>query len=456
MSRPREFSTFSTFLTVLRVEAYNLWAERTVRHLLLVLTVLVATAAWAGCGHVAARKAAVADQQAAESAQRAAFALRGPTEAAAAGRDHLSHIAVRAGSPLAAIAPVGLHSEAVRITTESRRLAPGQTPLIGPTALATGAFDLAFVFVYLLPFLIIALTYDLLAGERERGTLALVMSQPVALRTFVLGKAALRALVVIGSTVFITGAALWGVADALHPDRLTAVALALAAVATYALFWFAAAVLVNAYGRSAAGNALALVGLWLVLVVVLPGLGRVALEVVYPPPPRTALTHQIRSAAAELEEQLRDLEGDHGGTAPAGRLLAVQVAVDARIEPVLDKFREQQTKQQAGVDTLRFFSPAVALHEALVDLAGSGVTHQRRFESELDRFHAEWRAHFAARAGSVLSPDELTQLPRFEAPPEPSSALVARVSVVVLSLLATTGLLILFAIPGLRRAGRLV
>src|SRR5690606_2719667 len=39
-----------------------------------------------------------------------------------------------------------------------------------------GAFDLAFVMVYLLPLLVISLSFDLIGAERERGTLAMVLS----------------------------------------------------------------------------------------------------------------------------------------------------------------------------------------------------------------------------------------------------------------------------------------
>src|SRR3546814_3816686 len=57
-----------------------------------------------------------------------------------------------------------------------------------PLNLMTGTFDISFVVIFLLPVFIIALTYDMLSGEKESGTLALAMTQPVSLRTFMAGK----------------------------------------------------------------------------------------------------------------------------------------------------------------------------------------------------------------------------------------------------------------------------
>ena len=49
-----------------------------------------------------------------------------------------------------------------------------------PLNLMVGRFDLAFVVIYLLPLLILALSYNVLSEEREQGTLALTLSQPGA------------------------------------------------------------------------------------------------------------------------------------------------------------------------------------------------------------------------------------------------------------------------------------
>jgi ABC-2 type transport system permease protein len=67
--------------------------------------------------------------------------------------------------------------------------------------LLSGRFDLAFVILYLYPLLILSLGYNLVSGEKEAGTLALTLSQPVALRTLVAGKVAMRFAFVLALAV---------------------------------------------------------------------------------------------------------------------------------------------------------------------------------------------------------------------------------------------------------------
>ncbi len=466
------------FWKVVRVEWRNLLAEKAVGWLLGLLAVMAAYAAWSGATSVDVSRAAAQAAVAAEAAQLAELKAqlaaveaggpalpysRDPGDPAVAGRGLAGRLVALPPTPLASIAAGqrDMLAGTVRLTTQSRLTATpqGEAAMTGPTRQMTGAFDLAFVFVVLLPLLIIALTYDLVAGERERGTLALVLSQPVSLATFVMGKAFQRALVVVGVTLVLAAAALAGAGDGLlGGDGLARAALYLGALVAYALFWFAAAVAVNARGRSSAGNALALVGLWLALVVAVPGLVRVVVEAAYPPPSRVELVNLTREATSEIEEELTALEGTHGEGAPAGdRLLSVQEELDQRIGPVVVRFREQLAAQQSLVDGLRFLSPALVLHEALVDVAGTGALRQARFDAQVDAFHHEWRAFFfdRVRAGQRLTSADYDALPAFAFVEEPVSSLALRVGGGVLGLVLPALVLLAWAATGLRRVGRL-
>ena len=63
-----------------------------------------------------------------------------------------------------------------------------------PLAVASGHFDAAFVVLFLYPLLIFAVSFDLTATERDRGTLRMVLAQPVRLGDVVAGKMIARAL----------------------------------------------------------------------------------------------------------------------------------------------------------------------------------------------------------------------------------------------------------------------
>src|SRR3546814_20416375 len=93
-----------------------------------------------------------------------------------------------------------------------------------PLNLMTGTFDISFVVIFLLPVFIIALTYDMLSGEKESGTLALAMTQPVSLRTFMAAKLLSRiallmlVIVIIGRYALLFSGSELGLLD--HPCPL--------------------------------------------------------------------------------------------------------------------------------------------------------------------------------------------------------------------------------------------
>ncbi len=327
-----------------------------------------------------------------------------------------------------------------------------------PSRRANGPFDLAFVLVFLLPLMVIALAYDLLAGERERGTLALVLSQPVSLASFILGKALARAALVVGVVLvlgLIAPVALGGgLASAGGPLRL---ALYVGVLVAYTLFWFALAVAVDAWGSSPAANALALVGLWLGLVIVVPGLVGVAVDTLHPSPSRVELVNVARAAARDAQSRASDLEGDHGKAPSAGELgrrtLDVQEDLAKQLSPVLGRFDEQRARRQGLVDRLRFASPAIVLAEGLADVAGASTARHRAFSEQVDAFHAELRDFFAERVegGALLEVSDYDAMPSFTFREPPERSLVTRILGSSVGLLVPAAAALLAARAGLRR-----
>ena len=461
------------YKAIFRVESRNAWRDTGLRVIVLVLTLLVAYAAFGGARLVAAEKTAIAaarlqqatqqkklrSELAAIAAGTAATNAADPRNPLQVGRELLPRIAVLPPGPLAAIA-VGQRDvlpHTIRLTTKTRLYSTGQDDT-SPLRQSNGPFDLAFVFVFLLPLVIIALSYDLLSVERERGTLALVLSQPVSLPNFVLGKAAHRAallllvVVVLGLVAALaSGASLAASGGALR------LVLYLALLAAYTLFWLALAVLINSWGRSSAANALALVGLWLALLVVVPGLASVAVDAIYPSPSRVELVNLARSAAKEAEAKSSALEGDHGKpvTADLGRRsVAMQRALERQVQPVLRQFREQRRRQQSMVDRLRFLSPAIMLNEGLSDVAGSSVARHQHFAAQVDVFHAELKRFFSERIerGKKLDSSDYDAMPQFVYQQPPDAELAGRVGASLAVLLLAAAALLALAIARLKRA----
>jgi ABC-2 type transport system permease protein len=372
-------------------------------------------------------------------------------------------------APLAALS-VGqsdLYPYYFKVSRQSKQTFTANDEIENPTNLLAGRFDLAFVIVYLFPLLILALSYNLISAEREQGTLAMMMSQPVALRSFVAGKIGVRGAVVLLLAIgfSLSGFLLGGV-------KLTAegawwrLLWWIGIVAAYGAFWFALAVAVNAFGGSSATNALTLAGLWLVFALLVPSLLNVAVTSAYPAPSRVEMIQATRRASAEAtakgSQLLAKYFEDHpeltaGGKADPTdfytRSIATQEETERLVQPVIDHFDRQVIGRQSLVDRFRFVSPAVVTQAALNDIAGAGVARYRHFLALVDDFHQSWKSYFNPRVvqKAKLGAGDYDSFPVFAFREEPSGAVARRVAVGLIGLLAPTLIVGWLALRALRR-----
>jgi ABC-2 type transport system permease protein len=466
---------------IMRHEWRTLTADRTVWLVAALFLGIVGYGLYNGIAWTSFQEATLAEVAAAEEARiaemrgrlveieagRAQGGFNDPGNPASVGSAGVRH-AVLPAAPLAsfAVGQSDLHPYYVRMTTrEDARALIKNGEMENPTNLLSGRFDLAFVVVFLFPLLILALSYNLLSQERENGTLAMVLSHPVALSRLVAGKVALRFLLIVGLAV---GLALLG---ALATGALGGAggagrfALWAAVVAAYGVFWFAAALGINALGRTSAWNATALLGVWLALVVVAPALIHVAASTLHPVPSRVEMIQAMRVASDEANRAgstlLAQYFEDHPEMAPmAGepnmgdfwtRSFAVQAEVARMTAPVQEHFDRQLAGQQALVARYRYLSPAILAQEALNDISGTGTARFERFRGEVERFHAEYTGYFVPRMfqGARLGAADYDEIPRFAFEEEPAGEVAGRLWLALLGLVLPAGAV------GAAAAGRL-
>ncbi len=324
-----------------------------------------------------------------------------------------------------------------------------------PLNLMVGRFDLAFVTVYLLPLLVLALSFNVLSEEREQGTLALTLSQPVSARDVVGAKLAFRALLVVGLAA---GVSLLGILATGALASSGRVLLWCATVVLYALFWFALAAWVNSLRRSSAWNATVLVGAWLVLVVVLPAAINIAAGLLHPLPSRVEMITAQREASNDAVNQRSELLAryleDHPEMASGvvaeepglGALAwAATDAVNSRLEEVTAAHDARRAEQLALVRRYRFLSPALLAQEVLIDAAGTGDARFARFRSQVRAFAERWQQFFvpAILADERMSASVLPDVPTFRFEDEAPGDVARRTGV---PLLVLGGLVVLVSV----------
>lgn len=280
-----------------------------------------------------------------------------------------------------------------------------------PANLLSGRFDLAFVIVVLFPLVILALSYNMLSGEREDGTLALVLSQPVRLRTLLLAKITVRAATVLSIAGVLVIVGLLAAQVNLGDSGVLAAALWwFVVVAAYAGFWFGVALVVNTTVRGSAASAVAAVSSWLLLVILAPVLVNLFAQSRFPTPSRVEFVTMVRTitnqANAVSDKLMSKYTVDHPDLAARGgldvndfwaRSLTVQDTIEKTLTPYYESFDRQLEQQQQVVNAARVLTPALLVQTALEDLAGTGLPRWQQFRAQTLAFHRQWQSYFVPR-----------------------------------------------------------
>ncbi|WP_046242904.1 DUF3526 domain-containing protein [Hymenobacter terrenus] len=319
-----------------------------------------------------------------------------------------------------------------KLTLSKRQALYHSEELENPQVLYNGHFDLSFVLIYLLPLLIIGLTYNVAAADREQGTLALLLAGETPFGRVVAYRYVFRYLLLgLALSVSIVGGLL---AFGVNPARAAAETGYLLLVTwLYAAFWFALSFLVNSFGRASGPNAAVLVGLWLAVVLLVPTLLSAWLNRAYPMPSRIALiteTREVSDKLAQDKNAVARFYDEHPDLRPATapppgdqtvKMLHSRLAVELAMESVLKQFDQRAAERQAQVSRFRFLSPAVFVQQALNDVAGTGDARYQDFEAQVTRYHAAFRAYYAPLVyrQAKFTVRDMQQVPiyRYEQPP---------------------------------------
>lgn len=298
-----------------------------------------------------------------------------------------------------------LQPDAWRLTLMGKE-ARGDSEFENPVNLVFGAFDFAFVLAFLLPLLVIALSFNLISGEQELGTLALQRAQPVASGALFFHKMLARFALLAGLTLLVT----------LPAFTLSGISLASAAAWTtagvavlYSLFWFLLALGVNLRGGTSAQNALLCIGAWLAFTLVVPALVNMMAQKIHPVPSRagyqTALRDLENQIEASREKRLDEFYKQHPNLTRKAEAdkdwkdwYREEFALhegEKRLKDSLENTYSGKAEQQAAfADNLTWLSPTLSVHRQMTDVAG---TSRKAFEASvalLNEAQKNWAAWF--------------------------------------------------------------
>lgn len=293
-------------------------------------------------------------------------------------------------------------------------------------ALAVFRFlDLEFIFLVVLSLFAILFAFDLISGEKERGTLRLAMSNAVPRDTFVLGKltGALVALtlpllipLLLGSLLFVAMGVPMSGEDWLR------LALIIVAGLLYVGAFLGISVLVSALTEKSSTSFLVVLVVWIIAVLVVPrGAVLLSARSVDVPTVDSVLSQQRRLRAQLMVEDQKamqkffaeQMDFSEGGDAQAsiGRFneFMAQQAEDrkAKLDELTARLEEErrnrQSAQQRVAFTLARLSPAAAYSLASMSLAGTALDLPRHFLDQVSAYQEGWGRFQKERTGSAGS-----------------------------------------------------
>lgn len=321
--------------------------------------------------------------------------------------------------------------------------------LENPAALAAGRFDLVFVIVYLLPLLLLAGSFDLWTGERERGTLPLLVAQPVPVRALIAHRVAARVALLLLPTTAILSVA---IALAAPVWRATDALVLATAVLAYGGFWIALATAINLLVRRPVSAALACGAAWFALVVVAPACAAALLDLRAPRPSALDHLNRVRTDTVAARAAVARWADAHPEAFDPARkynkLLWTQwretALRDRRIAPYAARYHDSEDRRAALANGLRFLSPAVLVADLLERLVGVDADRSRAFARQARAFTSKaraWSDRYMLRDRTLQVEDYDRGIPRFAFRESANAGPIASDLAALLAMLVAVGLI---------------
>ena len=268
-----------------------------------------------------------------------------------------------------------------------------------------GELDLTFIIKIVISLFAILFTYDLISGEKERGTLKLCLSNSVPRNTYILGKSigsflsmlipliipitiALLLILTIGNINF-------------GGDEWTRLGLIILGYVFYMLAFFSIGLFVSSTTKNSAISFLILLFIWVLTVLIIPKGAMLVANQMHPirsinevRAEQLKLNDNFRSTVWQrtMEEAQKQL-GDNPWSSQEGRrqMFALRSQIQEELEPeymkenekLVDGFKRDQNNLTNLAINLSRLSPASAVTYIGMNLSGTGYDDQEDFLRQL-------------------------------------------------------------------------
>ncbi len=306
------------------------------------------------------------------------------------------------------------------VTDLARQVNTGE--LANPMKLLSGNFDLSYVFVFLFPLLVVALFYNLYAGEKEGGTLSLLQSQSLSLRMILFSKGLLRLFIVWGlaATLLALGFLLQGISIVGNEQLIISWLLV---IFGYCLLWAILMGVIVWFRQRSELSAMLGLGVWLIFTLITPALLNLFVLANEPLPNRADMIHVVRTLNNENWDNPKSYvwdkfypenpEYNDGDTTNFDKwYYASFTVIDNEANVLKAQFEEQVNKRTALLEKWEWLAPAAMVHEKLSNLSNTDRQSHVEFVEQAYTYHKELKKLYYDRifSGEQFSFDDLKSL----------------------------------------------
>lgn len=279
------------------------------------------------------------------------------------------------------------------------------TDISNPSNLLMGNIDLGFVFIFLFPLVIIALSYNILSSQQENGVWILLRSQTSKPSVIIFKKLLVRVLVIFAVVFVLMITAL----NYLNLDLDLIFVSVFGIILLYLLFWFAAVFFVISFGKTSNFNASTLIGLWVGLAIVVPATLNLYLSAKYPVP--EALKHVMEQRQGYHEKwdmpknvtmepffkhypQLKQFPFDEQKTFSWFWYYGMQQMGDDQALESRKAMEQKLENRQQFASVIALFFPTIQTQLSVNSLSGSDLKSHLEFQNFVRDYHEKMRLHF--------------------------------------------------------------
>ena len=254
--------------------------------------------------------------------------------------------------------------------------------------------DWAFVIGYVLSLIALLFTFDSVAGERESGTLRLMLANSVPRHAVLVGKflGALMSVSIPFALAVLVNLLVFSTSSAVHLsiDAWGRLGIIFFVAILYISLFLALGLLVSSRVQRSAVSLVMLLLTWVTLVVFMPSvLALIASGFSSPMSKDELRIRQKQITDKHLEEYRRGLGGPNSEALQAGSKYVTQEAVEQ--ERLIEERLDEQIAQVQRARSITRISPTAVVQYLLESFAGTGFERHLQFLENAQRYAIEYR-----------------------------------------------------------------